>query len=97
MTAAAPSTRSHVLAAVWRATLHLLYIKGAVGHDAFSGKTGNATSDNDHVCLVVHEDLAAGGSITLTPSLFAIPKASNPEHAAENARAGELPLTARAG
>src|SRR5437773_12018983 len=27
------------------------------------------------------------------PSLFAIPKASNPEHAAENARAGDLRLT----
>ena len=27
------------------------------------------------------------------PSLFAIPKASRPEHAAENARAGDLRLT----
>jgi diketogulonate reductase-like aldo/keto reductase len=27
------------------------------------------------------------------PSLFAIPKASSPEHAAENARAGDLRLT----
>jgi diketogulonate reductase-like aldo/keto reductase len=27
------------------------------------------------------------------PSLFAIPKASSPEHAAENARAAELDLT----
>jgi diketogulonate reductase-like aldo/keto reductase len=27
------------------------------------------------------------------PSLFAIPKASNPEHAAENAGAGDLRLT----
>jgi diketogulonate reductase-like aldo/keto reductase len=28
-----------------------------------------------------------------TPSVFAIPKASNPDHAAENAGAGDLPLT----
>ena len=36
---------------------------------------------------------AAGPPVARLPELFTIPKASSPEHAAQNARAGDIRLT----
>src|SRR5207249_9097041 len=65
------------------------------GHGDFPGprtKGGRVL----HEIATLHDTTARAVALRFLvrrPSVFAIPKASNPEHAAENAKAGDLRLT----
>src|SRR5438132_9679133 len=73
MTAEAPSTRSHFLAAVWRGTPCLFYIEGTFGHHPFAGKRSQSRPGGLGVCLKGWIGLISFGRTRESPHLALFP------------------------